>query len=251
MPEGKYNLPSSSLSEIEKIIMAYAHANKECTLDDIAKLIGMHRTTISKNNPFLTDSAIIEGGRAKRITDIGIKLARASEHNQIADSRHYLIEVVGSSDFLSSLITTVRIKGGMSTDELVKHALYASGQSSTAGNRTGAKTVVELLTKGALLTETDGTLQVSYGDSGQSVMESDEPNPPIPKEELPSTETQISASDTVPPRDELSGKTRVHSEKPSIAINIQLQIPESDNPEVYDLLFRALRKHLLDQNNDE
>lgn len=33
---------------------------------------------------------------------------------------------------------------------------------------------------------------------------------------------------------------------PAININIQLQLPETDNAEVYDRFFEALRKHLLD-----
>ena len=36
---------------------------------------------------------------------------------------------------------------------------------------------------------------------------------------------------------------------PTIAINIQLQIPETENADVYENLFKALRKHLL--NPDE
>jgi hypothetical protein len=37
---------------------------------------------------------------------------------------------------------------------------------------------------------------------------------------------------------------------PTIAINLQLQLPETENAAVYENLFKSLRKHLLTPENE-
>ena len=58
----------------------------------------------------------------------------------------------------------------------------------------------------------------------------------------------ITEDPAVATRDERS--VIVTPPSPTIAINIQLQIPEADDPTVYENLFRALRKHLFDSSDD-
>ncbi|KFC51005.1 hypothetical protein DK37_26780 [Halomonas sp. SUBG004] len=51
--------------------------------------------------------------------------------------------------------------------------------------------------------------------------------------------------DSLPPEINLTGLTT----PPQIAINIQLHLPETDNAEVYEKLFKALKDNLLSGNN--
>jgi hypothetical protein len=228
------------MPELEKIIKGYCNASKDSSLNDIAKLVGMHKTVVSKNNPFLAELGVVKGGKKKVITDIGSKFGRAIEHNHISDIQKYLSDLVGSSEFFSDLITTVRIKNGMSFEELSKHILYVSGQKTNAQNKTGAKAVIDLFKKGDLLAEKDGKLFVSktptlLNESGEALVT------PTSKQVTEGSNKQYSKQLTA------SG-TLTKSITPTVNINIQLQIPESDNPEVYENLFKSLRKHLLDHD---
>ena len=242
MAKEKHNLPSSSLQELEKIIKGYCHAAKDASLDDLANLVGMHKTAVSKNNPFLAELGVVQGGRKKAITDTGSKFGRAIEHEHTQDIQKYLSELVGSSEFFAGLITTVRIKGGMSEEDLIKHILYVSGQKTTKENKTGANTIIDLFQKGGLLIEKDGKLIVSTSSASPSSEDTEDQSTasPPPTTDASGVQAQITPGVTT--------TTVTKNLTPSININIQLEIPESDNPEVYENLFKALRKHILDHN---
>ncbi len=237
-------LPSSSLGELEKIIKGYGHIGKEVDLDTLAKLTGINRTTISPNNPFLSEVGIVTPGKKKQITDLGTKLARSLDLSQHEQAVAAWQEVIKGSEFLSNLVSTVRIKGTISVEDAVSHALFASGQKKTKANRTGAKTVIDILLASGLLQREDDSLKVaapSEPTAKRQVID-------IPKEKTEQTGDVIHDSDPG-----LTG----HADRsgspvtPSIAINIQLHLPETENPSVYEELFKALRRHLLSPKDGE
>jgi hypothetical protein len=163
-----FSLPSSSISELIKIIVGYSNAGEQASLDDISKLIGMNRTSISGNNQFLMELGLIEGGKSKQITGLGVKLGRALEHHQEEDVRQYLSQVVSENDFLSKLVTTLRIKKEMSIDDFLRHIVYASGQSDNSKNRTGSRSVLDILLMSGAVKEIDGQLEVTVGTQQSS-----------------------------------------------------------------------------------
>lgn len=55
-----------------------------------------------------------------------------------------------------------------------------------------------------------------------------------------------STNSTAPPT--LNGSVVAVTSRPSISINIQLQIPESNNPDVYEHFFAAMHKYLINEN---
>jgi hypothetical protein len=235
------SLPSSSRGELEKIIKGYGHVGKEVDLETLSKLTAIGRTTISPNNQFLTQVGIIAGGKKKQITEPGRKLSRALDHNieeQISTSWR---EVIRGNEFLSNVISTIRIKGGMTPDDVMGHILFASGAKNTKGNRTGAKTVTDLLILSGLVEENNGKLRVATPTPHAIT-----PEPAGTGEGEESPLTTPKAVDAypaaVPP---VVQPPSAASASPTIAINIQLQLPETDKPEVYDELFKALRRHLF------
>lgn len=145
-------------------------------------------------------------------------------------------------------MTTVRIKGGMSEKDFSTHVLYVSGQSNTSGNKTGARCVVDVLVAAKLLVEENGKLVVSAAPTI---------DPPV--------EVDLSSGGAAPKREPANGNGNgtgnsaggpapavtlppipaTASLTPQIAINIQLHLPETENAEVYEKLFKALREHLL------
>ncbi len=244
----KINLPSSSFDELVKIIKGYSHASKGASLDEIAKLTGLNKFAISGNNKFLSDIGLIEGGRAKSVTNLGSKLARALDHSQVQDAKRCWSNAVSSNEGVSKLVTVVRIKGGMSVDDLAAHILYVSGQGNNAKNRAGSRAVVEILIQADLLENVDGTLKVAT--PSDKPMNGNEDSEEIGKADVETApKTHVAESngkpDSCPPEINLSGLTT----PPQIAINIQLHLPETDNAEVYEKLFKALKDNLLSGNN--
>lgn len=222
----------------------YSNAPDNTTLDALSKITGIHTTVISRNNKFLADIGLIQGGQKKSSTDLGKRLGRALEHSQERDIESCWKEAVQTNEKVSGLVTTVRIKNGMPEADFSSHVLYVSGQKKTSSNMTGARCVVDVLIAAGLLHEENGTLIVSGPETKTSL--------PNVDHDLVSPATR----DGNVKRNEMSKRADSATESidignqnsaPQIAINIQLHLPETENADVYEKLFRALRENLLTQ----
>lgn len=231
----EFNLPGSSLDELQKILKGYSSAPDNTNLDSLSKLIGINPTTISRNNKFLADVGLITGANTKTATELGRKLGRALDHNQKDDARQYWKAAVQTNEKVSGLVTTVRIKGGMSEKELTEHILYVSGQSNTSNNKTGARCVVDVLLTAELLTERDGRLSVA---AEPSILSGEVGATREPQEDVQRIQTPAVLPAAIP--------IAVNAPPVQLAINIQLHLPETENAEVYEKLFKALREQLID-----
>jgi hypothetical protein len=229
--ETEFNLPGSSYEEIHKIMKGYSHASENASLDGMSKLTGLHHTAISRNNKFLSDIGLITGGMKKTATDLGKHLGRALDHNQTEDCRRYWKEAVQTNEKMSALVTTVRIKDGMSEKEFTDHILYVSGQKNNSGGKTGARCVVDVLLTAALLEERDGKLLVT--------------TPPVDSklDSLTHEGLLVNSAGDVPIGEKKEQLVPLFPSlanrlvTPQIAINIQLQLPETENAEVYENCF--------------
>ncbi|MEX0661533.1 MAG: hypothetical protein WEA58_08895 [Balneolaceae bacterium] len=237
----KLNLPRSSFEELKKIIKGYSHTSNSASLDELSKLTGMNKTVISRNNKFLHEIGIIDGGNKKAATDLGKKLGRAIDYDHDRDMKKYWKEAVQFSEGVSGLVTTVRIKGGMTEKEFTDHVLYVSGQKNNAGNRTGSRTLVDILMAGGLIEEVDGKLVVASSNDEYDLSEDI-------AEDHSRDETPLEQKVTI------ENKKRTKSDSintsPQIAINIQLHLPETENADIYEKLFKALREQLINPSND-
>lgn len=240
----EFNLPGSSFEEVQKILKGYSHAPEHASLNQLSKLTGLHATVISRNNKFLSDIGLIAGGMKKTVTDLGKKLGRALDHKQGGDAQGYWKEAVQTNEKVAGLVTTVRIKGGMTETEFSSHVLYVSGQKNNAGNKTGSRCVVDVLLAANLLQEENGKLVVSSSPAKETPTEI---KPVVPAPVAPAASVSENGSGsgagaqirTLPVTPQTSNLT------PQIAINIQLHLPETENAEVYEKLFKALRENLL------
>lgn len=240
MADDKFNLPGSSFDVLKKVIIGYGNAKDSGNLDDISKLTGVHKTTISSNNIFLSQLEIITGGNIKTITELGSKLSRALEHDQIQDIRKFLTELISRNNILSQLVTSLRINGGMTYDDYLKHVLYVTGNKDSKDSRTGARTVIDLLLLANLIQEQDGKLKVSINQE----IKNGENTSDIEAITDISLNNSINLQDNLPLQNKPISTNSKYN--PQISINIQLQLPESNDPQVYEELFKALRKHLIE-----
>ncbi len=110
-PDGKIpmeesvKLPSASYDELAKVIAGYSRVEKDASLDEIGKTIGMGRTRVSANNGFLLGFGLIEGGNKKKATPIGKKLGQAIEHNLEGEIVDLWRKIIENSDFLRNLVS--------------------------------------------------------------------------------------------------------------------------------------------------
>lgn len=187
-------LPRSSYSELIKIIMAYSKVGKPASLDDISHRCGVSKFVISANNAFLSDIGIIEGGKAKMATDLGLALGRALEHDQTEDISKAWREIVDRSPFFEKIISAVKIRRYFEVSTFESHIAYSSGEPKSPQIMTGARTIVDILKLAGVITESDG--KVALAPTPQAVPVSlrstqDETPAPTVSSEVASLSTQI------------------------------------------------------------
>jgi len=157
----EFKLPGSSFEELTRIIQAYGRTRGEVSVSEVASILGIDKTTVSRNNGFLTSLDIIEGGQKKAITPRGHALARALEHD--VDVQVQWRQVVQENDFLQRILAAVKIRSGMEPAVLRSHIAYSAGQARTRASMAGTGAVIRILEEAGVLREEGGKLVVSEG----------------------------------------------------------------------------------------
>lgn len=156
MSDDKFKLPLSSYDELVKFIKAYSHVIKPTELNEISKLTGVGIQNISKNIGFFVATGILEGGKMKMPTQAGQQLGHALEHEMPDEIRISWQHIVEGDQFLTKLLTAVRIRNGMDSQTLEAHIAYSAGQPKKPRFMTGARTVIDILKAAELIVEVDG-----------------------------------------------------------------------------------------------
>lgn len=155
MAQEKFKLPRSSYEELCRIIKAYGRLDRLAYLEEVTRLSGIGKTTVSSNNAFLLAVEIIEGGKTKIATDKGRQLAQVLEHNLPEEIMNAWGGIVEGSDFLNKMVLAVRIRKGMEISSLEAHIAYSAGQPKSKYVMTGARTVIDILRNSGLVKEED------------------------------------------------------------------------------------------------
>lgn len=155
-----YKLPGSSYEEFVKIIKAYATGKIgiPMTLETVAQTAGMDKTIVSRNNGFLVQLSLISDGNKKSPTQEGLDLGRAYSlkmDEQVAKTWKTIIE---RDEFLSRMLSAIKIRNGMEKSSFINHILYSSGSSNNNNTRAGASTIVEIYKVAGLVEENDGKI---------------------------------------------------------------------------------------------
>jgi hypothetical protein len=175
MPDDKFKLPVSSYDELVKFIKAYSHLTEPAELSEISKLTGAAATNISKNIGFFLATGILEGGKRKMPTEAGRQLGRALEHEMPDAIRKWWRHIVEENEFLTKLLTAVRIRNGMDSQTLEAHIAYSAGQPKKPQFMTGARTVIDVLKAAELIAESDGKYVLRRPDESLSHIDTSTP----------------------------------------------------------------------------
>lgn len=165
MAEEKFKLPGSSYEEVAKIIKGYGNLAKPASLDEISKLTSLHKTIVSRNAGFLIEIGVLDTGVKKSVTESGRNLARALEHEMPDEIAKGWLERVTATEFLTNLLTSIRIRKGMTDETLTSHIAYSAGQPKKSGHMTGARTIIDILRAAGCIQEADGKIVATDGVS--------------------------------------------------------------------------------------
>ena len=237
MPDKGFPLPGSSYKELIKIIQGYGEVGQDAAPADVARIVSVHETIISKNNRFLGAIGVIQGGKKKTVTAIGKELAHALQHDMKDEIVTKWRAIVEGSDFLQKIVAAVRIRKGMDESSLESHVAYSAGQPKTTAVATGASAIVAILKAAQLLKEEGGNL---VAISPELISDSEEG-------------TQISILDPATPTlGGIAGFQVAHRLEPqregiSININVRIQCSTAD----IDDLGPKLRRLLKELGNDD
>lgn len=174
MAEDQFKLPQTTYDQLCQIIQGYGHAEGPVTLDEVSKTVGKHSTEISRNSGFLASASIVEGtSRARTATELGRRLSRALEYDNIEQISSTWKQIVLANEFLRRVVSSVRIRGGMTESNLQSHIAYSAGVKKTTKTMTGASAVIDILRISELLKDVDGNIVVndSVNDTVESVEE--------------------------------------------------------------------------------
>ncbi len=233
MAEKEFKLPISSVTELRKLMTAYAKSKNPSSLADVSKLTGMNSTVISANNGFLESINAIQGGNSKEATVEGKKLGLAYSNNmesEIETNLRYLLE---SNPFIESMITALGIKPRTS-EEFQSHIAYSLGKELKGKVATGTGALVDLLLTAGVIEEKEKILYPKKNMPKGGLKEVASTETPNTKDEKDHHKTSLTK--------QLTGNL---GSTVALNINIQLTIPETENEKVYQNFFEAMKKHLL------
>lgn len=239
MTEEKFKLPGSSYEELAKIIKGYGNMSKPASLDDVSKLTGLHKTIVSRNAGFLIEIGVIDSGSKKSVTSHGQGLARALEHDMPEEIANGWLDRIKTTDFLSNILTSIRIRKGMTDETLTSHIAYSAGQPKKSGHMTGARTVIDILRLAGMIEELDG--KIVANDLSDPADSSINPDPITSKNVIP--ESQDSTNTTTSTQELSTTKTVIQNSDAIVRINIDLKV--ACKPEDLDDMGEKLRR-LLD-----
>lgn len=208
MAQEKFKLPRSSYEELCRIIKAYANLSSAASLEEVTKLSGIGKTTISGNNAFLSAVEIVEGGNKKIATDRGRKLAQALEYDLPEKITNAWRTIVENSDFLNKMVLAARIRKGMEISNFETHIAYSAGQPKTKQAMTGSRTVIDILRNSGLVKEQDDRIVPEEIVPEEEAVSAEEGKPVV------STERVAAVAVSTPPGVSLRIEVRIDA-KPS------------------------------------
>jgi len=233
MADTELKLPHSSFGEITKLLIAFAKSKTPCSLDDLNKLTGIHKTLISSNNGFLESIGAISGGNKKEATEDGKKLGLALANGMEEEASKQLKKLLAGNEFIESMTTALSIKP-RSSDDFQSHLAYSLGKELKGRNKTGAGSLVEMMLYANIIHEEEGLLSPVKSESTAKPKEVEKKETPVKAKE----ETGVSETITKKITNELGQNVTLN-------INVQLTIPDTDDEKVYENFFKAMKKHLL------
>ena len=159
MAAEKFPLPASSYEELLKIIGTYNTLDKPAAPNEVSRVSGLHRVTVSYNHKFLVATGLlVEQGQKKVIADKGRTLMHAIGYDHSEDIKRNWRDIVLDNEFLKGVLSAVKIRKGMESSTLQSHIAYSAGRAKTPRSMAGAGAIIDILQKAELIKDMEGKL---------------------------------------------------------------------------------------------
>ena len=233
----EFALPGSGYDVIKKILHAYVLCGSdEVPLSEVSQKAGMHNTIVSRNNGFLASVGVIEGGRKKKLTDRGGKLALAISHEDDEATGAAWRTVIAESPHLQGVIDMIKVQGSIARDVLPgkigSHFGFPGGKG-----RTGLNAIVEILLDAGAVGMKDDKCVVKEGVRTHQPTSQGNAKP----------EGGGAVGISPPPQVGVGGA--VGGPVVPIHINIELHLPATAEEDVYNAIFKSIRQNLMERGD--
>jgi hypothetical protein len=132
----------------------------------------------------------------------------------------------------------------MDEEALTSHILYVAGQKNTGAAKTGARAIVNLLMDAGVIQDEGGKYKVATTAAPPAVDKSSGNDEPLPDEGDEEDEKAEPAAGGGGSRTMM--RKRINNDRqPNITISINLQLPDTADPQVYENFFKAMKTYLL------
>jgi hypothetical protein len=164
MPE-KFPMPSSSWDRIKKIIQAYGAVQEEDnpTVELVAKLAGMHRPDVSKNNNFLRETGLLLPDQYK-LTQPGLQLAMGLTIGNQDLVTEALQQVIQETPLFSRLINILKARGTMKEELFRGQLIMETGIGAHSPALNSIKSLMDVLEESKLVSVTEDGVSLKPGN---------------------------------------------------------------------------------------
>ncbi|MFL6350824.1 MAG: hypothetical protein ACJ74Z_03105 [Bryobacteraceae bacterium] len=145
-------MPANAWPMVKRIVRAYGAAqdDENGSVENVAKLAGIHRPVVSGNNNFLRSLGILEIDKPK-LTSLGVKLATGIAIENLAIVTEALQDVVQTTPVLLQILNVLKARGPMDISAFRGQIILAAGLKENSPGLTMIKTVTDLLEDSQLI----------------------------------------------------------------------------------------------------
>lgn len=247
----KFSLPKTTLKGIVQILRIYGTSSLPMTVADAASKLGTHSTAVSRNSKFLVNTGLIAGSAKRSLTALGRQLSSALSSDEERDIQRGWRTLVDQTPFLRDCIATLTVRPRLPTKRFLDHIISTSGEVAGQDVLRGARAVMDILVHAGVVHEQDGSVRaVSKPESnGGEATENDESGVPERASHSRVSEqlSSVSGPMTTPTGTRGGPLDTKGALMSTIAINVELHVPATEDYGIYEKLFRALRVELLER----
>ncbi len=239
----EFSLPASGYDVIAKILHAYVLCgDTPVNLADVASKSGLHHTMVSRNNSFLAALGLIQGGKAKTLTEDGKRLAIALSNDQREDIAQAWKRALEANSATSGVLHMLQVQKGVPENQVRGKIATSLGLPAGKGTTLGINTLIEVMTNAGVITIADGNVLLASAPTTTKAGDEQQPAAAVKKPDEPA-----SAPKATPPLGLPQTATPQNLGKLTLPVhvNIELHLPASSEQSVYDALFKSIRENLL------
>lgn len=242
----EYKIPKASFDVIKNLIAGWyiAGAYEEPKSNsDVERYTGTNKSTISRNNTFLSNIGILEkDGHHRALTDSGSKVGEALSNDDEREAKRQMVSCLESWEFTDPFESVVNLNQPLTEEELAQQVASITEHELEGRATTGIHALIELYEWAGFLQEQDNhyrwTEPSISGVKDQSPQKQEASTQSNPSSQTSQPDTEASPQSNIP--------SSMTEPVVSNSLEIQLEISGDANPQNVKKLVKSVRLGLLE-----